>query len=45
MKFKYIENDPMDQIPAPVGKVILSFIGCTSIFVAYLIFWGVILTR
>ncbi|MPN53311.1 hypothetical protein SDC9_200975 [bioreactor metagenome] len=44
MHFKYIEKDPMDQVPAPAGRVILSFIGCTAIFVAYLIFWGIILT-
>lgn len=44
MKFKYIEDDPMDQVASPAGKVILSFIGCTSIFVVYLLFWGFILT-
>lgn len=44
MKYQYYPNDPMDQVPAPVGKLILSFLGITAIFVAYIFLWGWILT-
>ena len=43
MKFKYIEHDPMDQMPAPVGKMVLTMLGFTAIMVSYLLFWSLIM--
>ena len=42
--YKYYPDDPIDKLPLPVGKIILSFIGIVAIFVAYVFFWGAILT-
>lgn len=39
MKFKYVENDPMDQVPAPPLKMALSMLGCIAYLAAYLILW------
>jgi hypothetical protein len=40
MKFQYYPNDPMDEVPAPVGKLVFSFVGITAIFVGYTFLWG-----
>lgn len=42
MKFKYVENDPMDQVPAPVGKMVLTMVGCIGYMAVYLLIWCVI---
>ena len=39
MKFKYVENDPMDQVPAPVGKMALTMVGCIGYMAVYLLIW------
>ena len=39
MKFKYVENDPMDTVPAPAGKMVLTMAGCVGYMVVYLIIW------
>ena len=39
MKFNYIENDPMDEVPAPVIPMILRFIACVAYMVFYLMIW------
>lgn len=36
MKFQYYENDPMDEVPAPPGKMALSLAGITALFLAIL---------
>ena len=43
MKFQYYEKDPMDEVPAPFGKVILSFGAITAVYVGYLYFWSSVL--
>lgn len=37
MKFQYYENDAMDEIPAPPLKMILSLLGCTTLFACTII--------
>jgi hypothetical protein len=37
------EKDPMDQVPAPIFKVILSFLGCLGIFLVYFWVWSIVL--
>lgn len=39
MKFKYVENDPMDKVPAPAGKMIVTLIGCVGYMIVYLFIW------
>lgn len=39
MKFKYIENDPMDMVPINAGKMVISFAGCLLYLALYLIMW------
>ena len=36
MKFQYYENDPMDEVPAPPVKMILSLAGITLLFLVIL---------
>lgn len=36
MKFQYYEKDPMDEVPAPLGKMTLSLVGITALFLAIL---------
>lgn len=43
MHFDPIKNDPMDQVPAPISKVLLSFIGCFGIFLVYFFLWSSVL--
>lgn len=43
MRFQYYAKDPMDTVPAPVGKLILSLLGCTAIFIALIFLCGAIL--
>lgn len=44
VKFKYYRDDPIDDVPAPAWKMILSFAGITAIFVGYIFFWGALLS-
>ena len=39
MKFKYIENDPMDEVPVSPWKMIMTMAGCIGYMVVYLIIW------
>ena len=39
MKFKYVENDPMDTVPAPPFKMFLTGVGCIAYMAIYLIIW------
>jgi hypothetical protein len=43
--FKYYPDDPIDKLPQPVIKVILSAIGIVAIFAAHMIIWGTILSQ
>ena len=36
MRFQYYQQDPMDEIPAPPLKMILSLLGITVLFLAIL---------
>ena len=38
-----INKDPMDQVQAPISKVMMSFVGCFGIFLAYFLLWSMIL--
>ena len=44
LDFNYYPDDPIEKLPVPVGKIILSFIGVNALFIAYALFWSVILT-
>lgn len=44
MNFKYYPNDPIDDVFAPMWKMLLSFIGITAIFVGYIFFWSALLS-
>lgn len=44
LDYTYYPDDPIDKIPLPVGKVILSFLGIVAIFAAYVFLWGAILS-
>lgn len=36
MKFQYFENDPMDEVPTPPGKMALSMAGIVALFLVIL---------
>lgn len=42
--YKYYPDDPIEKIPLPVGKIILSFIGIVALFATYVFLWGAILS-
>lgn len=43
MKFQYYENDPMDEVPAPAGRMAVSLVAITALFLAILYITGAIL--
>ena len=44
MKFDPIKDDPMDEFEAPVGKVLLAFVGCFALLVIFINIWSIILS-
>lgn len=43
MKFKYVEHDPMDTVPASPLKMFLTGVACIAYMAVYLVIWCAIL--
>lgn len=43
MNMNPVENDPLDQVLASAFSLIISFVGCFTVFVVYFIIWSYIL--
>ena len=43
MKFKYVEHDPMDTVPASPLKMFLTGVACIAYMAFYLVIWCAIL--